>query len=564
MEEELKREEIDAEENLEESSSVDTPNEEEATPEESSNVNALGALGDVAKEKAKTAVLAFISKNPWVIGAIVGIVFLFIMFMYVSMIFSDGSWGNSSSGYYASKNTCNDVSVFSSEYTSNVTVSLEEYLQGVVLAEVGIFNDEEIFKVFMVAVRTYSLRHFESSGACSIAGNATKQAYRPTSQATSEQKEMLRRAYNETMGTVVTDGNGNLLLTQYDAFCWNIRNATSYNMAQQGQVIPTSWVDLNVPNQHRNCKCSKNLSEEDIVEDFCYGTSSSGSKFYVNGGHGNGMSQYGVKYLVETGETWENVLAYYYNGGELSNIYGSGEFGKYPLTVTNSDTEKLNEPLETFLLKNGTSIEALNSSLYASVREAGIGTRAAVVRVIEESTLAIEQKYKIRFPYTYGGHHGYPEDYSVPNQDYNYKTSYGFNPNWGYRFPSAVWVDGTGPYELYGPDCSGYIAWVIYNAGYNYSVGDSTSWWRNANAKSIADFRGQPGDLIGWNGHVMFILGINDQEGLYYVAHASDGATGVKVSTYKMGANTNETVRVVDMTSYYENASNVVDDYPLG
>lgn len=37
-------------------------------------------------------------------------------------------------------------------------------------------------------------------------------------------------------------------------------------------------------------------------------------------GHGAGMSQNGANHMAETGKTWEEILALFYEGTTLSNI----------------------------------------------------------------------------------------------------------------------------------------------------------------------------------------------------------------------------------------------------
>jgi cell wall-associated NlpC family hydrolase len=75
-----------------------------------------------------------------------------------------------------------------------------------------------------------------------------------------------------------------------------------------------------------------------------------------------------------------------------------------------------------------------------------------------------------------------------------------------------------------GYDCSGLTAYVITQAG--FSIGDNSSAQRSGGT-DIAWSDGQPGDLVGWDGHIAIYLGIID--GVQYVLEAPEVGRTVSI-----------------------------------
>ena len=195
-------------------------------------------------------------------------------------------------------NYCSKVSIINGEDAGEY--DFEDYIAGVVNAEVGILRNEEVYKAFAVAARNYLLTHStENNGVCSIEDSSYFQTFTPTN------NQKVIDAVNATKGEFLYN-DGKLVSTQYDAFCWYEKDDNYYTLKQQNQKIPSDWVEQNVDIAYRSYKCA------------------TGS----NHGHGNGMSQYGSKYLASVqGYTYDKILNYYYRGNISSGNTTGGDSG---------------------------------------------------------------------------------------------------------------------------------------------------------------------------------------------------------------------------------------------
>lgn len=193
-------------------------------------------------------------------------------------------------------NYCSNVEITNGEYAG--VYQFEDYVAGVVAAEVGGFNDDEVYKAFAVAARSYLLTHTnENNGTCSIENSTNFQVFRPTT------NQKIIDAVTATAGEILYQ-DGNVVSTQYDAFCWSSKDDNYYTLKQNNQKIPVDWVEENVSSIYKNYVCNTG----------------------TNKGHGNGMSQYGSYYLASVqGYTYDKMLTYYYRGNISSgNTAGSG------------------------------------------------------------------------------------------------------------------------------------------------------------------------------------------------------------------------------------------------
>ena len=223
---------------------------------------------------------------------------------------------------YVDVNGCDMVTVTSGDYMG--TYTLDDYVAGVISHEVGGFQDTETFKAFAVAARTYLFtRSSNDNGVCYIGSGSNLQAFRPTTD------QQIIDAVSQTTGQVMTDGAGNLVSTEYDAFCYESKDDTNYYLAQKHQAIPISWAYENVPR----------WSGTSYLENPC-GTSG-------DGGHGRGMSQYGAYYMSTVqNKPYNEILNFYYDNAVLSsslknyNLIGDlNSYGlMYPLETTGNCT----------------------------------------------------------------------------------------------------------------------------------------------------------------------------------------------------------------------------------
>lgn len=195
-------------------------------------------------------------------------------------------------------NYCSNVEITNGEYAG--VYQFEDYVAGVVAAEVGGFNDDEVYKTFAVAARSYLLTHSnENNGTCSIENSTNFQVFRPTT------NQKIIDAVTATAGEMLYK-DGKVVSTQYNAFCWESKDDNYYTLKQNNQKIPVDWVEANVSATYKNYKCNTG----------------------TNKGHGNGMSQYGTYYLSSVqGYTYDKMLTYYYRGNISSGNTTGGDSG---------------------------------------------------------------------------------------------------------------------------------------------------------------------------------------------------------------------------------------------
>lgn len=182
--------------------------------------------------------------------------------------------------------TCSKITVLKEDGTYQGRYNFEDYIAGVVSGETHQLNDEGLFLAMSVAARTYALY-------------VTKDCKYPIMNSEAHQvmdnprivSKKIKNAVSKTKGQVLTI-NGKLFMSEYDAFytgsgfycdkkyCYSNYKKVGLEKGKgkiQKIKVPASW---------RN----------DLI-----------------GGHGNGMSQYGAKYLSQEGYTYQEILKYFYD-----------------------------------------------------------------------------------------------------------------------------------------------------------------------------------------------------------------------------------------------------------
>jgi len=152
-------------------------------------------------------------------------------------------------------------------------------------------------------------------------------------------------------------GKPKYISAPYDAFCYDGMGFDDeigkyYILAQQGLKIPVTWAKDHVNNeQYLNCPCN-----QDIADDICwdeetnYGPDNQESTtyYYLDGGHGQGLSVYGAYYLAkEENYDHKSILEYFfgdefeyltnnenYNTEDSKNNYGTCNGKNIDLTST--------------------------------------------------------------------------------------------------------------------------------------------------------------------------------------------------------------------------------------
>ena len=217
-------------------------------------------------------------------------------------------------------NYCSNVEITNGDYAG--VYQFEDYVAGVVAAEVGGFNDDEVYKAFAVAARSYLLTHTnENNGTCSIENSTNFQVFRPTT------NQKIIDAVTATAGEILYQ-DGKVVSTQYDAFCWESKDDNYYTLKQNNQKIPVDWVEQNVSSIYKNYVCNTG----------------------TNKGHGNGMSQYGSYYLASVqGYTYDKILNYYYRGNISSgNTSSSGNSAPEIISGVTANAAGFVMPLQSY------------------------------------------------------------------------------------------------------------------------------------------------------------------------------------------------------------------------
>lgn len=157
------------------------------------------------------------------------------------------------------------------------TIELEEYLRGVVPAEIGREAPDEALKAQAVASRTFALRHIiaDKKRDYDVTDTTSDQVYNPNkidprSDAAIKATEGLVMLYDyEPIGAWFSSSNGGRIKSSSEK--WG------------GKALPYS-----------------------VAKDDPYDT-------HGGGGHGVGMSQYGAMAMAEQGFTFTDILEFYYN-----------------------------------------------------------------------------------------------------------------------------------------------------------------------------------------------------------------------------------------------------------
>ena len=170
-----------------------------------------------------------------------------------------------------------------------IEIDIEEYLKGVVPAEVG--NAAlEAGKAQAVAARTFALYRYQSKGSISDK-SSTDQAFRASRFSSSYARA--HQAVEETKGEVLYYNNKIVTNAHYSA----MNGGRTYSSEEK-------W----------GGKRAYLIAREDPWD---YAVSQ-GKK----NGHGVGMSQTGAKYAASIGIKYDEILAFYYPGTEIRKNYG--------------------------------------------------------------------------------------------------------------------------------------------------------------------------------------------------------------------------------------------------
>lgn len=199
------------------------------------------------------------------------------------------------------------------------------------------------------------------------------------------------------------------------------------------------------------------------------------------------------------------------------NAYGSStgniDYGDYELS--SDGDEILHEPLDLFLESKGTSLEEFNNLIASNVENSGYGTDAGVVAAAVTLIAELGNNYDVKIPYFWGGGHG--------------QMITGAEGNWGSNQCRAS-ANGR-IYDYCGLDCSGFVAWAIWNGGFNIAARVTGQFQDLPGAERVSLSSSSavlaPGDLLESNSHIVLVIGVDEETNEYICAEASGYTTGV-------------------------------------
>ncbi len=474
-------------------------------------------LGRAIEEKVAKR---FSFKIKLIIGCTCFLFFL-LFFIIFAVVISDESSSDSDSSTCttlpAIDNVCSSITP-----SGHATMSVDEYVAGVVSAEVGGLIDDDLntYKAASIAARSYALANAtkDGNGNCSVPVGTSFQAFEETSD------ESIISAVNDTSGMVLIKDNS-IYSSQYDALCIESEDSINYYLCQGGEgeehlMVPRTWLESKWNSKYIS-DTKKNV-------------------------HGNGMSQNGAWYLAsDRGWDFTKILNYFYGdeGVTLASINGvtSNCTSSNNGTISTLDSYTLGHNGLNVLDRTLTSfeIDELNSYINSEVDKAGYGTGAGVAAAGQALTYWLETKgYYLQ--YRWGGGHGSSADSGG--------TFIGVNPNWG---STAFGVDNNNSSisrKYWGMDCSGFVSWATRTACLPSGFNDLAGSWADSRGTSISLSDSKPGDVIDWSTHVQLIVK-NNGDGSVIVAEAAGSNTSGLVFSLISSPSGN----VVDMTDWYSN-----------
>lgn len=209
--------------------------------------------------------------------------------------------------------------------------------------------------------------------------------------------------------------------------------------------------------------------------------------------------------------------------GTSKVVAAGGSSGSLDYVLSSDGDSFLHESLDTFLASNGTSIEEFNKLISSNVEDVGYGTREGVVAAAVTLIAELGNTYEVKLPYFWGGGHG--------------EMISGAASNWGSNQCHATAFGNN--YNYCGLDCSGFVAWAIYNGGFMIAARTAGNFQNLPEAESVSLTGSavlQPGDLLESNGHVILVVDIDEEAGEYVCAEASGIESGVTFSRKSFNA----------------------------
>lgn len=380
-------------------------------------------------------------------------------------------------------------------------VDFETYITGVVYQEIG-SSSYEALKAQAVAARSYALTRPKKMG--NSLGTSLKYT----------DGQWILSLRSCTLDQVYCDPNKG---------CWSNRTG-----GQTGDK--STWSNSTV---HSGQDTSKNWSRGPLAEDsdIRKAVEETRGEVLLNA---KGNIVY-TTFVASTQTKWNNLAK---NGKDyfsiLTNTYKSGKKVEANCTITPSDsstsidlasiktTNNINKifkgDFEKFLKKNNSSKSKYNEYIYNSVKKAGLGTNNGVAAA------------------------------GISLIDYMANFGYKLKYSWGGSYDGY----GVKDFGTSGFDCSHFVAWAIHNGGFKWDYRSSSGWKKVGNTckRTSKSCNGKVGDLIWHEGHIMLIVGVDNNN--YYIAQAQSSKAGITLTKQEKYRNMwSKTDYIVDMSSYY-------------
>lgn len=454
----------------------------------------------------KNALLLFMQTHPVLsIGIILVLLFL-IIFMIETMeddSSKGGGRGKRSCTYELSGVTSTGTVELSNlkvelincdgtadNYEVLTTVDFEKYILGVALAEAGPSSPDEALKAQMIAVRNFTLTR--NSGMCP------------------SHPESCFHGYNESTGIIrMRACTNDQVYWDYTKDCPKIERSGKPTLYCEGVDGSSDiWKKALSAERQKEVEALANevmgevlLDENGNVLKLGYQADET-DKFIAD---------------ANAGKSYVEILEGVYGSSDYSSAkctYGGVyDYGDY--TLSSESTSILHEPLDEFLEKNGSSLEEFNELIADNVDDAGWGTRAGVVAAAVTLIGELGDNYGVKIPYYWGGGH----------YDGVVDGALGY---WGSTQCHTYANDQH--YNYCGFDCSGFVPWAIKNGGFKKGVDLANNFQNMPNARKVQlnnDPQLQPGDLLESSGHIVLVVGVDEESKQYICAEAMGNAYGV-------------------------------------
>lgn len=475
--------------------------------------------------------MSSIMSNPYLL-IVVGVVILFLIILVATM--DDSGRGKKTCTYTLSGlSSTGPVQIKDAKvelincdgsekngYEVLATIDFEKYILGVTLAEAGTGHpSDDTYKAQIIAVRNFTLtRHL---GMCP------------------SHPEECFHGYNFETNTFRMRACTN------DQVYWDY---TQDCPAQDRDGKPTLYC-FGVENPNKTWKTA--LSDEEIARYEAIAEEVMGEVLLDENGD---VMKLGYKApqteqfisMGTEGKDYKEILGVVYGSDNVQKearcTYSKAfDYGDY--TLTSDDDTVLNEPLDTFLRRNGTSLEEFNELIEHNVDRAGFGTRHGVVAAAVTLIGELGDNYGVKVPYFWGG--GHADGVVV-----------GALAKWG---STECNTSANGRvYDRCGLDCSGFVPWAIKNGGFGMAQNLASNFQYISGARRVSLSSSnavvQPGDLLESESHVVLVVGIDEENKQYICAEAAGYDYGVLFMRRPFGS---DGYWGVDMEDYYNNESNI-------